>query len=314
MLRDRDSNIWVGTSQGLFRYNASGASLLSTHETTGPVPALFEDREGNIWIGSERGLERLRDSPFVTYSLPNLKSQSMGPVHVDSVDRTWIAPIEGGLRWLKEDKSEVVTADGIANDVVYSITGTGKDDVWVGRQQGGLTHLRYSGNSFTATTYTQADGLAQNSVSALYRSRDGTVWSGTLSRGVSQLKNAHFTNYTTADGLAANTITAIAEGADGTMWFGTPSGLSARTHIWTGGRQKWRTLGRNCRSRATGRTGKLAGRRFEQGKHSRVWTFGWLIEYGGREALSIGGCRFTGARLVFDKPRPFCCECFAWKR
>ena len=124
ILRDRDSNIWVGTSRGLFRYNANGVSLLSIHETTGPVAALFEDREGNIWIGSARGLERLRDSAFVTYSLPNLKSQSMGPLHVDSGGRTWIAPIQGGLRWLKEGKSGVVTADGIANDVVYSIAGS----------------------------------------------------------------------------------------------------------------------------------------------------------------------------------------------
>jgi PAS domain S-box-containing protein len=224
LLSDRDSNIWVGTSRGLFRYNANGVDLLST---TGPVSALFEDREGNIWIGSTRGLERLRDSAFVTYSLPNLKSQSMGSLHVDSGGRTWIAPIQGGLRWLKGGKNGVVTADGIANDVVYSIAGSGKDDVWVGRQQGGLTHLRYSGNSFTAKTYTQADGLAQNEVYAVYQSRDGTVWSGTLSGGVSELKNGQFTNYTTRDGLPANTVSSIAEGPDGTMWFGTPNGVSA---------------------------------------------------------------------------------------
>jgi len=236
ILRDRDSNIWVGTSRGLFRYNANGVSLLST---TGPVAALFEDREGNIWIGSTRGLERLRDSAFVTYSLPNLKSQNMGSLHVDSGGRTWIAPIQSGLRWLKEGKSGVVTADGIANDVVYSIAGTGKDDVWVGRQQGGLTHLRYSGNSFTAKTYTQADGLAQNRVYAVYRSRDGTVWSGTLSSGVSELKNGHFTNYTTTDGLAANTVSSIAEGPDGTMWFGTPKGVSAMLQ------KGWRTYTAN---------------------------------------------------------------------
>ena len=235
MLRDRDSNIWVGTSRGLFRYNANGISLLSTHETTGPVAALFEDREGSIWIGSARGLERLRDSAFVTYSLPNLKSQSMGPLHVDSGGRTWIAPIQGGLRWLKEGKSGVVTAGGIANDVVYSITGTGNDDVWVGRQQGGLTHLRYSSNSFIAKTYTQADGLAQNRVYAVYLGRDGTVWAGTLSSGVSELKNGQFTNYTTRDGLPANTVSSIAEGPDGTMWFGTPNGVSALSQ------KGWRT-------------------------------------------------------------------------
>jgi len=236
ILRDRDSNIWVGTSRGLFRYNANGVSLLSP---TGPVAALLEDREGTIWLAGTRGLERLRDSAFVTYSLPNLKSESMGPLHVDAGGRTGFAPIQGGLRWLKGGKTGVVTADGIANDVVYSVAGTGKDDVWLGRQRGGLTHLRYSGNSFTAKTYTQADGLAQNRVYAVYRSRDGTVWSGTLSSGVSELKNGHFTNYTTTEGLAANTISSIAEGPDGTMWFGTPKGVSAMSP------KGWRTYTAN---------------------------------------------------------------------
>ena len=114
----------------------------------------------------------------------------------------------------------MVTTDGLANDVVYSIAGAENDELWLGRQQGGLTRLSYSGNSFTAKTYTQADGLAQNRVSAVYRSRDGTVWSGTLNSGVSELKNGHFTNYTTTDGLASNTISSIVEGSDGTMWFG----------------------------------------------------------------------------------------------
>ena len=236
ILRDRDSNIWFGTSRGLFRYNANGVSTLST---TGPVTALFEDREGSIWIGSARGLERLRESAFVTYALSNLKSPNMGPLHVDLVGRTWIAPIEGGLRWLKGDKTGNVTADGIANDVVYSIAGTGKDDVWVGRQQGGLTHLSYSGNSLTAKTYTQADGLAQNRVYVVYQSRDGTVWSGTLSKGVSELRNGHFTNYTTTDGLASNTISSIEEDPGKAMWFGTPNGVSVMSQ------KGWRTYTTN---------------------------------------------------------------------
>jgi ligand-binding sensor domain-containing protein len=70
ILRDRDSNIWVGTSRGLFRYNANGVSLLSTHETTGPVAALFEDREGSIWIGSARGLEHCATAPSLRTLFP----------------------------------------------------------------------------------------------------------------------------------------------------------------------------------------------------------------------------------------------------
>src|SRR5258707_12824478 len=145
----------------------------------------------------------------------------MGPLVVGPGGGLGMPPMRGGLGGMKEGKSGAVTADGIANDVVYSIAGTGKDDVWVGRQQGGLTHLRYSGNLFTAKTYTQTEGVAQNSVYAVYVSRDGTVWSGTLSSGVSELKNGHFTNYTTTNGLAAIALASIAEGPDGTIWFVT---------------------------------------------------------------------------------------------
>jgi ligand-binding sensor domain-containing protein len=98
----------------------------------------------------------------------------------------------------------------------------------VGRQAArGLTNLRGAGSSFAAKSYTQADGLAQNSVFAVHQSRDGTVWAGTLSGGVSRLRNGKLTTYTTANGLASNTVSSILEGADGTMWFATPNGLSA---------------------------------------------------------------------------------------
>jgi ligand-binding sensor domain-containing protein len=123
------------------------------------------------------------------------------------------------------------------DNVVYSITGIDKDDVWVGRQQGGLTHLRFSDNSLTAKTYTRANGLAQNSVYTVYQSHDRTVWIGTLSGGVDKLKDGLVTNYTTRDGLAANTISSITESADGTMWFGTPKGISALS------KSGWRTYG-----------------------------------------------------------------------
>ena len=229
MLRDRDSNIWVGTRRGLLRFNATGISFLARELSAGgePVTALFEDREGNIWIGGERGLERLRDSAFVTYASSVLGSQSMGPLYIDPNGRTWVAPIDGGLRWLEQGKRGAVTAAGLDHDVIYSISGNGKTDLWVGRQRGGLTHLHYFNGSYTDQTYTEGDGLAQNSVYAVYASRDGTVWSGTLNSGVSHLRNGHFINYTTANGLASNTVSAIAEDVDGTMWFGTPNGLSA---------------------------------------------------------------------------------------
>ena len=236
MIRDGDSNIWVGTAGGLTRVNGDEVSLDEGRETAGPVTAIYEDREGDLWVGSPRGIERLRDSAFVTYSVGDLQSESSGPVYVDQEGRAWFAPFQGGLHWLKGEKSGSVTNDGLSQDVVYSIAG-GKSELWIGRQQSGLTHLRYGDSSISTETYTQEDGLAQNNVYAVHQSHDGTVWAGTLSGGVSEYTNHHFTTYTTANGLASNTVTAIAESPDDTMWFATPNGLSALS------KGQWRVFG-----------------------------------------------------------------------
>ena len=228
IIRDRDSNIWVGTSHGLLRFNARGISSLAgqTPVTSAPVTALFEDREGNLWAGGPRGIERLRDSAFVTYSAGALRSESSGPIYVDEEGRAWFAPLEGGLYWIQDGKEGSIANDGLSRDVVYSITGS-KNSLWVGRQRGGLTHLTYAHGSISTKTYTQADGLAQNGVYAVYRSEDGAVWGATLSGGVSKYWKGRFTSYSTANGMASDTVSSIAESADGTMWFGTPDGLNA---------------------------------------------------------------------------------------
>jgi ligand-binding sensor domain-containing protein/signal transduction histidine kinase len=237
MIRDRDSNIWFGTPGGLIRVN-SGEVVLDAGDSQSPasVNALLEDREGNLWVGRPSGIERLRDSAFITYSAAGLKSESSGPLYVDQNERVWFAPFEGGLHWLKGEKSGSVPSDRLNLDVIYSIAGA-KDDLWIGRQQGGLTHLRYANGSLTTKTYTEADGLAQNSVYAVFQSRDGAVWAGTLSGGVSELKNGRFTTYTAASGLISNSVTSVAETSDATMWFATPNGLSSLS----GGR--WSSLG-----------------------------------------------------------------------
>lgn len=236
MMRDRDGNLWIGTdSQGLLRVNGQGVAALPppTGAPSAAVTALFEDRRGNLWAGSSSGLDRFRDSPFVTYSTPEgLPTDGANPIYVDEEDRMWFAPVTGGLWWVKNRQHGAVHQGGLDSDVVYSIAGR-PGDLWLGRQHGGLTQVRWKDGrqdeAFTARTYTHANGLAQDSVYSVYESRDGTVWAGTLSGGVSKLKDGRFTTYTISQGLASNTVAAILQTSDGTMWFGTPTGLSALT-------------------------------------------------------------------------------------
>ncbi len=237
MVRDRDSNVWIGTANGLVRVNSNGVSLdQSNAPIEGPITALREDMDGNLWIGNAHGIVCLRDSTFVTYPVAGLHSESSGAIYVDPGDRVWYAPIEGGLRWMRGKETGSVDNDQLSQDVIYSIAGT-KDELWLGRQQGGLTRLTSRNGSIVAHTYTERNGLAQNRVYTVHENPDGTVWAGTVSGGLSRLKDGKFSTFTVAEGLSSNAVTSIEDSPDGTMWFGTAAGLSELAN------GKWRTYG-----------------------------------------------------------------------
>ncbi len=161
-----------------------------------------------------------------TYSVTeDPRSESSAPIYVDSATRTWVAPSDGGLYQITGAKLEQAKCPNLGGDIVYSIAGD-QGDLWIGRRLGGLTHISMRNGACATQTYTQANGLAQNSVSSVYKSRDGTVWAGTLSGGVSRLRDGSFTTYTAANGLGSNTVSSILQTPDGAMWFATSGGLS----------------------------------------------------------------------------------------
>jgi signal transduction histidine kinase len=229
MARDRDANVWIAAgARGLIRVDPRGIAAHDERARAFPetVTAVFEDRDGNLWVGTNNGIERWRDPVFTTYSAAQGLPSVIGPVFVDEAGRTWFAPADGGLYWMQNGVTTQVRAGGLDRDVVYSITGD-SNEMWVGTQRGGLLRLRVADTGVTATRLTQADGLPQDNIYAVFRARDGAMWAGTLSGGVSRMKDGAFTTYDTLKGLSSNTVTSIAETGDGTMWFATPNGVSA---------------------------------------------------------------------------------------
>ena len=236
---DREGNLWVGTDRGLMRISADGQAVLRSEATwqSHPVTAVFEDKEGSLWFGGEAGLERLQDGVFTTYGpREGLPVEPMGPIYASQLGEVWFAPLSGGIYRMKDHRVEPIKVDGLDHDIIYSIHGDG-DTIWIGRQHGGLTAIRVHGSELTARTYTAANGLAQGSIYAVHRARGGALWAGTVSAGVSVLRDGHFQSFTAADGLSSNAINSIAEGPDDTIYLATPRGLDAflenRWQHWT---------------------------------------------------------------------------------
>jgi signal transduction histidine kinase len=233
MLQDHNGNVWLGTTVGLLKIDPDGVLSSDVRDFgNGSVNALFEDREGNLWVGGAHGVERIRESTFVTYSAEGGLAQN-GPVYADPENRIWFAPARGGIDLLKEGHVQGVEPAILKRADIYSITGS-KDEIWVGTQHHGLIRFWYKDGIRDVRTYTHFEGLAEDSVYSVYRARDGALWAGTLTGGVSRFKDGRFVTYTTANGLASNTISSILETGDGAIWFATPNGLTSLSeNKWT---------------------------------------------------------------------------------
>jgi signal transduction histidine kinase/ligand-binding sensor domain-containing protein len=117
----------------------------------------------------------------------------------------------------------ISTADGLSDDVVYSILQDRQGFMWFGTGNG-LT--RYDGYEFTVYQSDPGDpmSLAHDSVYTIYQTRNGDLWVGT-GNGLDRFDP---TTGTFAHYLSGWLIPALHEDEAGILWVGTPSGL---THL-----------------------------------------------------------------------------------
>jgi signal transduction histidine kinase/ligand-binding sensor domain-containing protein len=79
---------------------------------------------------------------------------------------------------------------------------------------------------YSRTSWTQQDGLPQDTIRAMVQTRDGYLWLGT-DEGLARFDGYDFTVFTKANGdLPANSVTSLAADADGSLWIGTSGGLA----------------------------------------------------------------------------------------
>lgn len=234
LARGFNDRIWIGTEGHVFKVDLkdidANGKLPSLEQlmVTGnrAVTALFEDRDGNLWIGEPEAIERYQDDAFITYrSSGGVPCSNCGAVYVDSDQNVWFAPPDGGLFRISHGRVQSIEIAGLMNDIVYSISG-GAGEVWVARRNGGLTRLNVEGASIRASPDRLPNEPVHDAVYSVYREPNGTVWAGTIHRGLSRLHNGTWHTFTTKDGLPSGKISVITGNASGLVFVGTPNGLA----------------------------------------------------------------------------------------
>lgn len=227
---DRRGNLWAfgdtylinlaeGKRFNYFRSSESGSVR---------IWSLCEGRDGRLWIGtSGRGLFCFEENRFQPVVLgENRWSYDVRAICEDREGNLWLGTSGGGLAQLRPQSMHVLrVGQGLPSGSPTALALSENGKIYVGMQRAGL----FVGESGRFERVGGNGGLAaQNFVTSVAVTRDGTVWAGTLGGGLYGLHEEREVHFTTADGLADAAVLSVCLDASGAVWAGTASGTIHR--------------------------------------------------------------------------------------
>jgi ligand-binding sensor domain-containing protein/signal transduction histidine kinase len=227
---DRRGNLWAFGDTYLINLAAGKRFnyFRSSESASVRIWSLCEGRDGRLWIGtSGRGLFCFENDHFQ----PVILDQERWPYDVraiceDEEGNVWLGTSGGGLIQLRPQSVYVLRAEqGLPDSPATALAADADGRIYAGLQRGGL----FVGGSGRFDAVENNDRLgAQNDVSSICVTRDGTVWAGTQGNGLYGLRNGREIHLTTMDGLADDTVLAICNDESGGIWFSVGVGIIYR--------------------------------------------------------------------------------------
>ncbi|MSR65792.1 MAG: hypothetical protein EXS24_00255 [Pedosphaera sp.] len=219
ILQTRDGYLWVGTREGLARFNGLKFTPVEfTGENIPPsINALGESRDGSLWIGTQNaGLFRLHEGRLTHFRKEgNLAGIIITGIQEDRQGLLWISSSDG-MYTLKDGKIE--RHDDLGNKI-WSLAFDNQDGLWLATDYG-LKHYQNG----KVKVYTTADGLGAHPIRSVSCTQAGDVLIGTTS-GLSRMTNGVITNRPLGAVVSGMVRTAF-EDTSGNVWVGTYSGLN----------------------------------------------------------------------------------------
>ncbi|MEW6130618.1 MAG: two-component regulator propeller domain-containing protein [Acidobacteriota bacterium] len=192
LVEDRQGALWIGAGSGLYRRWSDGRAERYTTQQGLPandILALLVDTNDHLWVATRKGLSQIAMEPGThqpkiirVYTEKNgLPSANTRSLFQSSTGQLWVGLVTSLVEFIPQARRDDLRLPQYTSELilskmfVQSITEDRDGNLWIGTDNGALKLAR---NGFT--TYTEAEGLGESRISALFESRAGDLCAMTI--------------------------------------------------------------------------------------------------------------------------------------
>ncbi|HVI44254.1 MAG TPA: two-component regulator propeller domain-containing protein [Chitinophaga sp.] len=204
---DDAGHLWIGTDNGLYRYDAGKAGVSGSFIESGcKVFGLCLDARGMLWIASDgKGVYSLekdasKAKPFISADgEPLINSSAVYAIYEDKQQRKWIGTLRGGVNVIEPKQSSFTTViyqgekpNNPNRNFILSFCEAPDGNIWIGTDGGGLRCWDRSRNSYKVYSHDphNRNSLTGNFVTGIVSDTQQQLWVSTWMGGVSRLHKA----------------------------------------------------------------------------------------------------------------------------
>ena len=173
LFEDSDGNLWVGATNGLWRWKPGPPRVYSGFDAMNVPNTVIEGDNHALIIASMRGIQTLVNGRLVEYPVPGKRRFRPFQMLRDRHGGFWIGT-SSGLAHVHRGRTDVFAqSDGLSADFVNDIFEDREGSIWIATSDG-LDRFR----EFAVVTLSVKQGLPNNLVGSVLATSDGAVWLG----------------------------------------------------------------------------------------------------------------------------------------
>jgi len=261
ILQDSRGFIWIGTADGLNRYDGYKFKIFRNdakdNTTIGNnyIQDIIEDKSGNIWVATiggglnkfDRYTNRFHRYLHNEKDNTSISSDFISKLALDHSGKIWVGTQRNGLNLFDPGTGKSIryqnssNPNSIADNGIMTVYIDHSNNLWVATDHEGLCLFNRKDNNFINFKNIPADNtsISGDKTTAIFEDSRHRLWVGTQGAGLNLYNNSthNFKRFVndpnSTNSLVHNSIQSIAEDDDHNLWIGTENGgLSIYTPEW----------------------------------------------------------------------------------